>query len=83
MARTVYYHGHSVEGVDAVMPDGSRQHVPWGGGLATTDEHADLLLEQEDNWRKTAPRNVDPADHVAKRAEQAERAADDENGGDS
>lgn len=47
----VEYVGPFPDGVDVPMPDGRYQHVPHGGTLKTTREHAEALLEQPSNWR--------------------------------
>lgn len=58
--KTVYYIGHSRDGVVVAMPDGEAQQVDQGGALETTAEHAKSLLQQSDNWTATPPGKAKP-----------------------
>jgi hypothetical protein len=68
----IYYIGPSRTGVDVAMPDGSGTHVAHGEALETNDEHATSLLEQEENWSKSAPSKAKSTSAASK--------ADDEEG---
>lgn len=48
--RSVVYTGPH-DGVQIVLPDGTEELVTHGGELETTDEHANALLDQPDNWQ--------------------------------
>jgi hypothetical protein len=65
----VRYIGPHQDGVDVVMPNGIADvHVPHGGTLDTSSEHASALLEQRTNWEPLKASKK--PDHSEKEGEQ-------------